>query len=56
MTAGSWAAWPRIVLFEGGIHVDWFKGNFEVYEERKKRRLGVESLFPHRITFQKFGR
>ena len=55
MTAGSWAAWPPIVLFECGIHVDWFKGNFEAYEEDKKRGLGVESLIPHRIKFQNSG-
>jgi hypothetical protein len=36
--------------------VTWFEGNFEAYEEDKKRRLGSESLIPHRIKFHKFHR
>jgi hypothetical protein len=36
--------------------VEWFEGNFEAYEEDKKRRLGADSLIPHRIKFQKFAR
>jgi ATP-binding cassette ChvD family protein len=46
----------HILAFEGDSHVEWFEGNFEMYEEDKKRRLGVDSLIPHRIKFQKFGR
>ncbi|RAK56698.1 energy-dependent translational throttle protein EttA [Phenylobacterium deserti] len=46
----------HILAFEGDSHVEWFEGNFEAYEEDKKRRLGVESLIPHRIKFQKFSR
>ncbi len=46
----------HILAFEGDSHVEWFEGNFEAYENDKKRRLGVESLIPHRIKFQKFGR
>jgi ATP-binding cassette ChvD family protein len=46
----------HILAFEGDSHVEWFEGNFEAYEEDKKRRLGTESLIPHRIKFQKFGR
>ena len=46
----------HILAFEGDSHVEWFEGNFEAYEEDKKRRLGAESLIPHRIKFQKFGR
>ncbi|MFN3859251.1 MAG: energy-dependent translational throttle protein EttA [Caulobacter sp.] len=46
----------HILAFEGDSHVEWFEGNFEMYEEDKKRRLGVESLIPHRIKFQKFAR
>jgi ATP-binding cassette ChvD family protein len=46
----------HILAFEGDSHVEWFEGNFEAYEEDKKRRLGIESLIPHRIKFQKFGR
>ncbi|ACG79066.1 ABC transporter, ATP-binding protein [Phenylobacterium zucineum HLK1] len=46
----------HILAFEGDSHVEWFEGNFESYEEDKKRRLGADSLIPHRIKFQKFAR
>jgi len=46
----------HILAFEGDSHVEWFEGNFEAYEEDKKRRLGSDSLIPKRIKFQKFGR
>jgi len=46
----------HILAFEGDSHVEWFEGNFEMYEEDKKRRLGADSLIPHRIKFQKFSR
>jgi ATP-binding cassette ChvD family protein len=46
----------HILAFEGDGHVEWFEGNFEAYEEDKKRRLGAESLIPKRLKFQKFGR
>jgi ATP-binding cassette ChvD family protein len=46
----------HILAFEGDSHVEWFEGNFEAYEEDKKRRLGSDALIPHRIKFQKFGR
>jgi ATPase subunit of ABC transporter with duplicated ATPase domains len=46
----------HILAFEGDSQVDWFEGNFEAYEEDKKRRLGADSLIPHRVKFQKFTR
>jgi len=46
----------HILAFEGDSHVEWFEGDFDSYEEDKKRRLGADSLIPHRIKFQKFGR
>src|SRR5206468_6646072 len=46
----------HILAFEGDSQVEWFEGNFEAYEEDKKRRLGTDSLIPHRIKFQKFHR
>ena len=46
----------HILAFEGDSHVEWFEGNFEAYEEDKKRRLGADSLIPKRIKFQKFAR
>ena len=30
----------HILAFEGDSHVEWFEGNFEAYEEDKRRRLG----------------
>lgn len=46
----------HILAFEGDGHVEWFEGNFEAYEEDKKRRLGADSLIPKRVQYQKFGR
>jgi ATPase subunit of ABC transporter with duplicated ATPase domains len=46
----------HILSFEGDSHVEWFEGNFEAYEEDKKRRLGADSLIPKRLKFQKFSR
>ena len=46
----------HIMAFEGEAHVEWFEGNFEDYEEDKKRRLGPESLEPKRIKHKKFTR
>ncbi|WP_373355898.1 energy-dependent translational throttle protein EttA [Pseudoroseicyclus sp. CXY001] len=46
----------HILAFEGEAHVEWFEGNFEDYEEDKKRRLGVDALEPKRVKFKKFAR
>jgi ATPase subunit of ABC transporter with duplicated ATPase domains len=46
----------HILAFEGDSHVEWFEGDFDAYEEDKKRRLGEDALIPHRIKYQKFGR
>ena len=46
----------HILAFEGDSHVEWFEANFEAYEEDKMRRLGTDSIIPHRIKFQKFAR
>ena len=46
----------HILAFEGDSHVEWFEGNFESYEEDKKRRLGISEIIPSRVKFQKFGR
>ena len=37
------------MAFEGDAHVEWFEGNFEDYEEDKKRRFGPDALEPKRI-------
>ncbi|HET7156217.1 MAG TPA: ATP-binding cassette domain-containing protein, partial [Hyphomicrobiaceae bacterium] len=46
----------HILAFEGDSHVEWFEGNFQDYEEDKKRRLGEASVEPHRIKFKRFER
>ena len=46
----------HILAFEGNAHVEWFEGNFEDYEEDKKRRLGPDALEPTRIKHKKFTR
>lgn len=44
----------HILAFEGDAHVEWFEGNFEDYEEDKKRRLG--DVEPKRMKHKKFAR
>ena len=46
----------HILAFEGDAHVEWFEGNFEDYEEDKKRRLGPDAVEPKRVKFKKFTR
>jgi ATP-binding cassette ChvD family protein len=46
----------HILAFEGDSHVEWFEGNFQDYEEDKKRRLGDAAVEPHRIKFKRFER
>jgi ATP-binding cassette ChvD family protein len=42
----------HILAFEGDSHVEWFEGNFQAYEEDKRRRLGADSTEPHRIKYR----
>jgi ATP-binding cassette ChvD family protein len=46
----------HILAFEGDSQVEWFEGNFADYEEDKKRRLGIDSVIPHRLKYKKFSR
>ncbi len=46
----------HMLAFEGEAHVEWFEGNFEDYEEDKKRRLGPDALEPTRVKYKKFTR
>ena len=46
----------HILAFEGDAHVEWFDGNFEDYDEDKKRRLGPDALEPKRLKHKKFTR
>ena len=42
----------HILAFEGDSHVEWFEGNFQAYEEDKRRRLGADATEPHRIKYR----
>jgi sulfate-transporting ATPase len=42
----------HMIAFEGDSRVVFFEGNYQDYEEDKKRRLGAESLTPKRIRYQ----
>ena len=46
----------HMLAFEGEAHVEWFEGNFEDYEEDKKRRLGSDAVEPKRLKYKKFTR
>jgi ATP-binding cassette ChvD family protein len=46
----------HILAFEGDSHVEWFEGNFQDYETDKMRRLGTDSIIPHRLKYKKFSR
>jgi sulfate-transporting ATPase len=46
----------HILAFEGDSHVEWFEGNFESYEEDKRRRLGDAATDPHRIKYKPLAR
>ncbi|MBR2123709.1 MAG: energy-dependent translational throttle protein EttA [Acetobacter sp.] len=42
----------HILAFEGDSHVEWFEGNFQAYEEDKRRRLGPDATEPSRIRYR----
>ena len=42
----------HILAFEGDSHVEWFEGNFQAYEEDKRRRLGPDATEPSRIKYR----
>ncbi|HPF78584.1 MAG TPA: energy-dependent translational throttle protein EttA [Alphaproteobacteria bacterium] len=42
----------HILAFEGDSQVVWFEGNYEDYENDRKRRLGQDSDTPHRIKYK----
>jgi ATP-binding cassette ChvD family protein len=46
----------HILAFEGDSHVEWFEGNFQDYEKDKMRRLGQDSVIPHRVKYKKLTR
>ncbi|HBK09442.1 MAG TPA: energy-dependent translational throttle protein EttA [Acetobacteraceae bacterium] len=46
----------HILAFEGDSHVEWFEGNFQAYEEDKRRRLGADATEPHRLKYRPLAR
>ena len=42
----------HMLAFEGDSKVVWFEGNFQDYEEDKKKRLGADALMPRRIKYK----
>jgi ATP-binding cassette ChvD family protein len=46
----------HILAFEGDSHVEWFEGNFEAYEEDKRRRLGDAADRPTRLAYKRLTR
>ena len=46
----------HILAFEGNSHVEWFEGNFEAYEEDKRRRLGDAADRPTPLSYKKLTR
>lgn len=42
----------HILAFEGDSHVEWFEGNYEAYEEDRRKRLGDQADQPHRIKYK----
>ena len=43
----------HMLAFEGDSKVVWFEGNYQQYEEDRKRRLGADAAQPHRIKYRK---
>ncbi|KMQ52480.1 ABC transporter, ATP-binding protein [Chitinispirillum alkaliphilum] len=42
----------HILAFEGDSSVVWHEGNYQSYEENKRKRLGIEADQPHRIKYK----
>jgi energy-dependent translational throttle protein EttA len=43
----------HILAFEGDSKVVWCEGNFQVYEEQRKARLGADASVPKRMKYRK---
>ena len=43
----------HILAFEGDSKTVWCEGNFQVYEEQRRQRLGSAADQPHRIKYKK---
>lgn len=43
----------HILAFEGDSRVVWHEGNYQEYEEDRRKRLGADADTPHRIKYKK---
>jgi len=46
----------HILAFEGNSQVHWFEGNYQEYEESRRKRLGISEDQPTRIQYKKLMR
>jgi ATP-binding cassette ChvD family protein len=46
----------HILAFEGDSKTVWCEGNYKIYEEQRRQRLGDEADRPHRIKYKKLQR
>jgi len=42
----------HILAFEGDSKVEWLEGNYDAYEQDRRKRLGAEADRPHRIRYK----
>ena len=43
----------HILAFEGESRAVWFEGNYQEYEEDRRKRLGAEAEQPHRLKYKR---
>ena len=46
----------HILAFEGESQAVWFEGNYQEYEDDRRRRMGAEAERPHRIKYKRLVR
>jgi ATP-binding cassette ChvD family protein len=46
----------HILAFEGNGYVHWCEGNYQTYEEERRRRLGIDAEQPKRFRYKKLTR
>ena len=46
----------HILAFEGESQAVWFEGNYQEYEDDRRRRIGAEAEQPHRIKYKRLVR
>ncbi|MDR2982612.1 MAG: energy-dependent translational throttle protein EttA [Puniceicoccales bacterium] len=46
----------HILAFEGDSRVVWHEGNYQSYEEDRRRRVGADANRPHRIKYRRLTR